>query len=240
MTHQFRLTTTAVRKPRARSRTVGPNPASMKPPEGVRCRCSRCRRGRSWWRPTCPSRAVRRAAQLAGQHGARVTALHVLTDGGGLDSHRVRIHTPAVSWPSAITTTVHPQQISYHSLWAHLSDTDRTVLLKLTADGTVSTAITRLLTHNAGERFFIGDPAGDPRLPTSFRIILHTMTKAAPDRAGRGRSARSHRAARDPPTPPGTRQGIRQLLFQPQSAGAGQCRVADPRGLPRATPQKVS
>ncbi|MFD9670216.1 hypothetical protein ACFWAY_53415 [Rhodococcus sp. NPDC059968] len=74
------------------------------------------------------------------------------------------------------TTTVHPQQISYHSLWAHLDDTDRTALLELTTDTTPGLAITRLLTRTAGRSFFVRDPAGDHRLPTSFRIFLRTMT----------------------------------------------------------------
>ncbi|ANS31110.1 hypothetical protein R1CP_32435 [Rhodococcus opacus] len=77
-------------------------------------------------------------------------------------------------WTQA-TTTLHPQRISYHTLWAHLENTDRTALLKLTAGGTVSLAITRLLTRTAGSSFFVRDPAGDHRLPTSFRIFLHTM-----------------------------------------------------------------
>ncbi len=79
-------------------------------------------------------------------------------------------------WTPA-TTTLHPQQISYHTLWAHRENTDRTALLKLTVGGTVSLAITRLLTRTAGSSFFVRDPAGDHRLPTSFRIFLHTMAR---------------------------------------------------------------
>ncbi|WP_257890394.1 hypothetical protein [Rhodococcus sp. USK10] len=83
-------------------------------------------------------------------------------------------HVTFTYWIQSITT-VHPQQISYHSLWAHLEDTDRTALLKLTDHGTVSLSVTRLLTHKAGRSFFVRDAAGDHRLPTSFRIFLRTM-----------------------------------------------------------------
>jgi len=83
-------------------------------------------------------------------------------------------HVTFTYWLPTITA-VHPQQISYHSLWAHLENTDRTALVKLTTDGTVSLPITRLLTRKAGWSFFVRDPAGDHRLPTSFRIFLRTI-----------------------------------------------------------------
>ncbi|MBC2638232.1 hypothetical protein H5400_04855 [Rhodococcus wratislaviensis] len=85
-------------------------------------------------------------------------------------------HVTFTNWIPSTTITVHPQQIGYHTLWAHLEDPDRTALLELTADGTVSTTITRLLTRTAGWSFFVRGPAGDHQLPTSFRIFLRTMT----------------------------------------------------------------
>ncbi|MFC9838775.1 hypothetical protein ACFVKB_33935 [Rhodococcus sp. NPDC127530] len=88
-------------------------------------------------------------------------------------------HVTFTYWLPA-TATVHPQQLSYHSLWAQIEDTDRTALLKLTTDGTLSLAITRLLTHKAGRSFFVRDQAGDHRLPTSFRIFLRTMAHDRP------------------------------------------------------------
>lgn len=88
-------------------------------------------------------------------------------------------HVTFTYWLPA-TTTGHPQPIGYHSLWAQLENTDRSTLLKLTADGTLGLPITCLLTRTAGRNFFVRDPAGDQRLPTSFRIFLRTMAHGRP------------------------------------------------------------
>ncbi|MFD9669380.1 hypothetical protein ACFWAY_48835 [Rhodococcus sp. NPDC059968] len=87
-------------------------------------------------------------------------------------------HVTFTYWLPA--TTIHPQQIGYNSLWAQLEDTERTALLKLTADGTLGLAITRLLTRTASRSFFVRDLAGNHRLPTSFRIFLRTMAHSGP------------------------------------------------------------
>ncbi|MDT2007060.1 hypothetical protein FXW78_25475 [Rhodococcus opacus] len=98
-------------------------------------------------------------------------------------------HVTFTYW-TPTTTTAHPQQISYHSLWARLEESDRTALLTLTTDGTVSLAITRLLTRTAGRSFFIRDSSGNHRLPTSFRIFLRTMTHSRPSPPTRSRPKR--------------------------------------------------
>lgn len=88
-------------------------------------------------------------------------------------------HVTFTYWLPA-TTTAHPRQISYHRLWAHLAEPDRTALLTLTADGTVSLGIRRLLARTAGWSFFVRNPVGDHRIPTSFRIFLRTMAHSRP------------------------------------------------------------